>query len=129
MINPPPQNSFANGATSKEIENGSKMSKNMGLRNGVIFSGGRRSGWVAGISEGGYVGPTGHLGAPRGWARPLACGSQVHPPGVCSVPKILKYCIKIILNFQDIWRTFILGSIFYCTDNSENSKIIAFLLY
>src|SRR3990170_4478296 len=47
-----PQNSFRNRALSKEIENGSKMSKNTGLSNGVLFSGGRRSGWVAGISEG-----------------------------------------------------------------------------
>ena len=41
-----PQNNFANGALHKEIENGSKMSKNTGLSNGMIFSGGRRSGWV-----------------------------------------------------------------------------------
>ena len=44
------------------------MSKNTCLRKGVIFSGGRRSGWVAGISEGVYVGPTNLLGvgAPPG---------------------------------------------------------------
>ena len=42
------------------------MSKNTGLSNGVIFSGGGRSAWVAGISEGAYVGPTSLLGAPRG---------------------------------------------------------------
>ena len=35
MNNPP--NSFANGALIKEIENGSKMSKNTSLSNGMIF--------------------------------------------------------------------------------------------
>jgi hypothetical protein len=41
-----PQSSFANGALHKEIENGSKMSKNTGRSYEMIFSGGRRSGWV-----------------------------------------------------------------------------------
>ena len=41
-----PQSSFVNGALSKEIKNGSKMSYNTGLSNEMIFSGRRQSGWV-----------------------------------------------------------------------------------
>ena len=36
---------------------------------------------------------------------------------------------KIILNFQGIWRTFIFGVFFYCTDKSENRQAILFLLF
>ena len=55
------------------------------------------------------MGPRGR-GAPRGVGRALhPCGPLVQPPGVFSVPETLKYSIKIILNFHDIWRTFILG--------------------
>ena len=36
-------------------------------------------------------------------------GQVVAPPGVFSVPYILKYSKKIIFQFQGIWRTFIFG--------------------
>ena len=39
-------------------------------------------------------------------------GLVVAPPGVFSVPDILKYSTKNIFNFQDIWRTFIFGVFF-----------------
>ena len=52
-------------------------------------------------------------GAPRGVGCALhPRGHMVGPPGVFSVPIILKYSRKIILNFQDIWRTFIFGVFF-----------------
>ena len=79
--------------------------------------------------RGTHVGPTSHQGAPWGGGHaPWACGPLVYPPDVFSVPKILKYSIKIILNFQGILRTFIFSSFFYCTDKIENRKIVAFLL-
>ena len=39
-------------------------------------------------------------------------GHMVGPPGVFSVPIILKYSGKIIFHFQGIWRTFIFGVFF-----------------
>ena len=54
----------------------------------------------AGISGGGHQGPTRHR------------GQVLAPPDVVSVPNILKYSIKIIFHFWDIWRTFILGVFF-----------------
>ena len=44
----------------------------------------------------------------------LSRGLVLAPPAVFSVPKILKYSIKIILNLQGIWSTFIFG-IFFAT--------------
>ena len=50
---------------------------------------------------------------PRGRGRALdPRGQVVAPPGVFSVPDILKYSTKNIFNFQDIWRTFIFGVFF-----------------
>ena len=49
-------------------------------------------------------------------------GQVLAPPAVFSVPDILKYSRKIILNWQGIWRTFISGVFLYCTDNSENRQ-------
>ena len=84
----------------------------------------------AGINGGGHRGPTRQGGGPSKSARALDPRGQVPvPPNVFSVPKILKYSIKIILNLQGIWSTFIFGIFFYCTDNSENRHIILFLLY
>ena len=51
-------------------------------------------------------------GAPQGGGRALCPRGQMVAPGVFSVPKILKYSTKIILHFQGIWRTFILGVFF-----------------
>ena len=66
-----------------------------------------------GISGGGP--PLAHEagGTPRGCGRALHPRGQVlAPPAVFSVPKILKYSIKIILNLQGIWSTFIFGLFF-----------------
>ena len=50
---------------------------------------------------------------PPGRGRALDPRGQVlAPPAVFSVPDILKYSRKIILNFQGIWRTFIFGVFF-----------------
>ena len=57
------------------------------------------------------------------------CGQVLAPPAVFSVPDILKYSRKIILNLQGIWRTFIFGVFFYCIDNSENRHKTLFVLY
>ena len=79
--------------------------------------------------RGATMGPRGR-GRAQGGGRALEPRGQVlGPPVVFSVPKILKYSIKIILNLQGIWRTFIFGIFFYCTDNTENRQIILFLLY
>ena len=56
-------------------------------------------------------------------------GQVVCPPGVFSVPIILKYSrknhIKILGHLED----FYFRGIFYCKDNSENARKIHFLLY
>ena len=62
-------------------------------------------------------------GAPCRGGRALDPRGQVlAPPAVFSVPDILKYSKKIILNWQGIWRTFIFGVFLYCTDKSENRQ-------
>jgi hypothetical protein len=97
------------------------MSKNTGLGASLIFSGGRRRRWVAGISEWVPVGPTSLLGAP--------CGLVAHrctPLGCVQCQKFLNILEKIILNFQGILRTFIFRPFFYCTENSKNRIIMAF---
>ena len=76
---------------------------------------------VAGITGGGPPGAHEAGGAPGGGGRALDPRGQVlAPPAVFSVPDILKYSRKIILNWQGIWRTFIFGVFLHCTDNSEN---------
>ena len=63
------------------------------------------------ISGGGPCGVHEAGCAPQGGGRALhPRGHMVGPPGVFSVPEILKYSTKkIIFHFQDIWRTFIFG--------------------
>ena len=62
----------------------------------------------AGISGGGPPGAHETEGAPREGGRTLySRGLVLAHPAVISVPKILKYSIKIILNVQGIWSTFI----------------------
>ena len=76
---------------------------------------------MAGISEWVLVGPTSLLGTP--------CGLVAHrctPPGVCSVPKILKYSGKIHTKFSWHSENFYFWAIFYCTDNSKNRIIMEF---
>jgi hypothetical protein len=76
------------------------------------------------------VGPCGThnpAGLAQGGGRALwACGSQVHPPGVCLVPKILKYSGKKHIKFSRHSENFYFWAIFYCTGNSENRIIMAF---
>ena len=62
-----PPNSFVNGALSEEIENGSKMSKNIGLSYGSIFFWRKTKCVGARISGGG---PQGRGCAQGGWAHP-----------------------------------------------------------
>ena len=84
-----------NGALSKEIENGSKMSKNTSLSYGVILFWRKKEWMGAGISGGGPRGAHKDKGRAPGGERALhPCGQLVRPPDVCSVPEILKYCIK-----------------------------------
>ena len=84
----------------------------------------------AGISGGGPPGAHETGGAPRGGGRALhSRGLVLSPPVVISVPKILKYSIKNHTKFAGHLEHFYFRDIFYCTDNSENRRIILFLLY
>ena len=84
----------------------------------------------AGISGGGHQGPTRQGGAPyRGGGALLSRGLVLGPPAVFSVPKILKYSIKNHTKFAGHLEHFYFRDIFYCTDKSENRRIILFLLY
>ena len=51
------------------------------------------------------------------------------PSGVFSVPDILKYSTKNLISISGHLENFYFWGTFYCMDNSENRKIIAFLLY
>ena len=98
-----------------------------GLGSKFDFSGGRRRRWAGALSEGAPVGPTSSLGVPREVGAP--CELVAHrgtPLGCVQCQKFLNIVEKIILNFQVILRTFISGTFFYCTDNSENRIIMAF---
>ena len=55
-------------------------------------------------------------------------GHMVGPPGVFSVPIILKYSGKNISFLGHLENFYFLG-IFYCMDNLENRQKILFLLY
>ena len=67
----------------------------------------------AGISGGGPRGAHEVRGRAPGGGRALhPRGQMVGPPGVFSVPDILKYSTKIIFHFQDVWTTFIFGVFF-----------------
>ena len=56
----------------------------------------------------------------------LSHGLVLGPPAVFSVPKILKYSIKNHTEFAGHLEHFYFWTIFYCTDNSENRRIILF---
>src|SRR3989337_907382 len=84
----------------------------------------------AGISEGGPCGTHKGGGRAQGVGRALRpCGQVVGPPGVFSVPEIHKYSIKNHTKFSGHLENFYFWDIFYCTDKSENRRIIIFLLY
>ena len=84
----------------------------------------------AGISGGGPSWAHEAGGAPRGSGRALDPRGQVlASPNVFSVPKILKYSIKIILNLQGIWSTFIFGIFFIARINQETNRKYYFTLF
>ena len=84
----------------------------------------------AGISGGGPPGAHETGGVPRWGGRALhSRGLVLAPPGVFSVPKILKYSRKNHTKFAGHLEHFYFRDIFYCMDNSENRQIILFLLY
>ena len=101
------------GVLNKEIENGSKTSKNMSLSYGVIFFW-RKTKWMgAGISGGGPRGAHKDRGTPRGVGRALhPCGQLVRPSGVCSVREILKFSIKNHTKFSWHLENFYFWDIF-----------------
>ena len=74
-------------------------------------------------------GPQGR-GRAQGGGRALdSHGQMVDPPGVFSVPDILKYFRKNHISFSGHLENFYFQGIFYIKDNSENRQKILFLLY
>ena len=62
------------------------------------------------------------------WEEEEVCGCL--PLLLCSQCQIFSNIPeKIIFHFRGIWRTFIFGVFFYCTDNTENRQKILFFLY
>ena len=94
-----------------------KMSKNTCYGARRNFSGGRRRKGPRAQVSGCLWAPQAHMARPWGWAPPRLVASRCTPPGVCSVPKILKYQKKFMLNFQAVLRTFIFA-LFYCEKKS-----------
>ena len=67
---------------------------------------------------------------PRGRGRALdPRGQMLAPPGVFSVPGILKYSKKNHISFSGHLENFYFWGIFYCMANSENRQKILFLLH
>ena len=61
--------------------------------------------------------------SPRGRGHALGPRGQVlAPPGVFSVPDILKYSTKNHISFSGHLENFYFRGIFYCIDNSENRQ-------
>ena len=84
----------------------------------------------AGISGGGPRGAHEAGGVPQGGGRALCPrGQMVGPPGVFSVPDILKYSTENQISFLGCLENFYFWGIFYYKDNSENRQKILFLLY
>ena len=77
-----------------------------------------------------WRGPRGRGRAPGGGHALDPRGQMVGPPGVFSVPKILKYPGKEKhISFSGHLENFYFWGIFYCKDNSENRQKILILLY
>ena len=66
------------------------------------------------VARGGALHPRGHM---------------VGPPGVFSVPNILKYSRKNQIKFSGHLENFYFWGIFYCKDNSENRQEILFFYF
>ena len=79
--------------------------------------------------RGATMGPRGR-GRAQGVGTPWNLVARGLLPLMCSQCQIFSNIPeKIIFQFRGIWRTFIFGVFFYCTDNSENRQKILFLLY
>ena len=85
--------------------------------------------WSEGISEGATWDHKPPGRAWGSWRTQVGCAHLVHLPMILFALEIQKYSEKIVLNFQGILRTFIFGSFFYCTGNSENKQTMAFYLF
>ena len=79
--------------------------------------------------RGAMWGPRGREARPGGGRALDPRGQVLAPPNVFSVPDILKYSIKIIFNFQGIWRTSICGVFFIAWIIQKTDRKILFLLY
>ena len=71
-------------------------------------------------------GPRGRGRAPGGARALHPRGHMVGPPGVFSVPIILKYSRKYHISFLGHLENFCFRGIFYCNDNSENRHKVLF---
>ena len=68
-------------------------------------------------------------GGPCGVHEAGGAPHMVGPPGVFSVPIILKYSRKNYIKFSGHLENFYFWDIFYCKINSENRQKILILLY
>ena len=75
------------------------------------------------------MGPRGRGARPGGGRALDPRGQVLAPPAVFSVPNILKNSRKNHIPFSRHLENFYFWDIFYCTDNSENRRIILILLY
>ena len=85
--------------------------------------------WAREISEGTHMGTTTHQGAPGAAGVPWCLVGTRCTPSVVICTSNSEIFRKIVSNFQNILRTFIFGSFFYCTTKTENRIIMPFLFY
>ena len=74
-------------------------------------------------------GPRARGRAPGVWVHPVPLWPNGGPPGVFSVPEILKYSTKNHISFSGHLENFYFRGIFYRKDKSENRQKILCLLY
>ena len=79
--------------------------------------------------RGATMGPRGRGTRPGGGRALDPRGQVLAPPAVLSVPDILKYSRKNHISILGHLENFYFWDIFYYMDNSENRRIILFLLY
>ena len=77
----------------------------------------------------GHVGPMRQGRTPGGGCALCPRGQMVGPPGVFSVPEILKYPENNRIKILGHSEYFYFWVIFYCKGNLENRQKILFLLY
>jgi len=79
--------------------------------------------WAKEISEGAHVGATTHQGAPGGAGAPWCLvGTRCTPLWYYLQQKIINIPKKIVLNFQDVLRTFIFWSFFISREFRKKDK-------